>query len=117
MRKVSGVWKYLSFLSVWMIRVTNPKEAPATLRSLEEHAISAWVWRAIGDTMLYYVNVDSGTKRFVKALATSSINNFLDREIASLGMFAVKECGGYPNFIGNFEAGKNIFFHNYLHAM
>jgi len=76
--KVSRVWNDLSLLSVWMIRVTNAKEAPSTAGSLEEHSISARVWRAIGDAMLHYMNINTGTKRFMEAFATSAVNYFFN---------------------------------------
>ncbi len=94
-----------------MIRVASPKQATAAFGSLEEHAISARIWRAIGDAMLHDVNINTGTKRFVEPFATGAPNYFLDGEIASLGMFAVKESGSYPNFIGHFDLRKDLVFH------
>jgi hypothetical protein len=93
-----------------MIRVTIAKEASAAGRSLEEHAISPWVWRAIGNAMLYNVNIDTGTKRFVKALTASTVNYFFNQEIGSLGVLTVKECHGNPNFIIDFELGQDFFY-------
>jgi hypothetical protein len=67
--------------------------------------------------MLNYVDVDTTTEWFMKALATRAINYFLDGEIGGVGAFAVEECSRYPNFVGDFELGKNFFFHEYLTAM
>ncbi len=94
-----------------MIRVASQKQATAAFRSLEEHAISPRIWRPIGDAMLHDVNINTGTKRSVEPFATGAPNNFLDGEITSLGMFAVKESGGYPNFIGDFDLRKDLVFH------
>jgi hypothetical protein len=49
------------------------------------------------------VNIDTGTKRFVKTLAASAVNYFFNQEIGSLGVFTVKECRGNPNLIGDFD--------------
>src|SRR6266567_8852440 len=94
-----------------MIRVASPKQATAAFGSLEQHSVSPGVWRPIGDAMLHDVNINTGTKRFVEPFATGAPNNFLDGEITSLGMFAVKESGGYPNFIGDFDLRKDLVFH------
>jgi hypothetical protein len=89
LRELSRARNDLSIFSVWMIRVATAKEASATVRSLKEHAISPRVWRAIGDAMLHYVNINAGAKRFVNAFAPGTLNYFLDGEVGSLGVFAV----------------------------
>jgi len=57
------------------------------------------------------VNINTLTKRFVEAFATSAFNYFVNQEIGSLRVFAMKECCGNPNFIGDFDFGKNLGFH------
>jgi hypothetical protein len=61
--------------------------------------------------MLHYMNINTGTKRFMEAFATSAVNYFFNWEIGGLGVFAVKEGRGNPNFIGDFELGKNLGSH------
>jgi hypothetical protein len=39
--------------------------------------------------MLHYVNINTGTKRFVDAFATGTLNYFLDGEVGGLRVFAV----------------------------
>jgi hypothetical protein len=61
--------------------------------------------------VLNYVNIDTGTKRLVKALATSAADYFFNQEIGSFGVFTVKECRGNPNFISDFDFGKSLALH------
>src|SRR5260370_31873561 len=91
-----------------MIRVANAKEAPATLRSLKEHAIAARIGRAVSDTMENNVNVDTRTQRFMEPFAAGAGNNLLDRKIRRLGMFAMEKRGGYPNFLRDFHLCKGL---------
>src|SRR5260370_1606244 len=94
-----------------MIRVANAKEAPATLRSLKEHAIAARIGRAVSDTMENNVNVYTRTQRFMEPFAAGAGNNLLDRKIRRLGMFALETRGGYPNFIPHFHHGNDLVLH------
>src|SRR5712692_7596591 len=94
-----------------MIGVALAKKAPASFCGLEKHAVTARIRRAIGDAMLHYVNINTGSKRLVEALAAGARDDFFDGEVGSLGVFAVKERSGNPNFIGHFDLGKDLASH------
>jgi len=59
--------------------------------------------------MLHYMNINTGTKRFMEAFATSAVNYF-SIEKSEPGAISVKEGRGNPNFIGDFDLGKNWRF-------
>src|SRR5947207_9406660 len=94
-----------------MINIPFSIEPASSLRRFREHAVTAWSRRPIGDAMLHNVNVNTGTQRFVEAFAAGAINYFFNEEIGGLGVFAMKECGGNPNFIGDSNFGKYLGFH------
>jgi hypothetical protein len=94
-----------------MINVTLSIEPAAAFCRFIEHTVAAWIRRPIGDAVQHDVNINTGTQRFVEAFAAGAINYFFNQEIGSLGVFAMKECGGNPNFIGDFDFGKYLGFH------
>jgi hypothetical protein len=109
--KIFWVGRDFRILPTGVIRVTNAIKTPTTLRALEEHAITAGIWLAIGNAMQYDMDINTWTKRFVQAFSASALNYFVYQEIESFGVFAMKECRSNPNLISDFDLGKNLAFH------
>jgi hypothetical protein len=60
--------------------VALAEKTAAAFRCLIEHAVSARVWRPVGHTVLYHVNIDAGPKRTVEILALNPLYDFFIEE-------------------------------------
>jgi hypothetical protein len=109
--KVFGLRRDFCSFPVQIIGISFAKKPPAPFSRFKEHTVAAWIGRAIGDTMLNYVNIDSGTLRFVKAFFPGAFHYLFDGEIAGLGAFSMQKSRGNPDFISDFNVGKNLALH------
>jgi hypothetical protein len=86
-----------------MVDVALAVESAAALGSRIEYPVAARIRRAVGDTVLNDVNIDSGTQRFEQAFLSRVFYNFFYGKVDCRGIFAVEQSGSNPNFIGNFD--------------
>jgi hypothetical protein len=88
-RQVLTVGHYLADFTLGMVRVAFAKKATPSWPTLEKHAVTAWVWRAIGYAVLYYVNVDSRSKRLRDTFLLGPLDNLVDREVRGFRMLSM----------------------------
>jgi hypothetical protein len=90
------------------------EEPAAALCRFVKYAVPARIWRAVGDTVLYHVNVNTRPERAVQILTSNALYNFLNGEIRGVGAFTMQESGGDPNFISDFHLGAERNCHRDL---
>jgi hypothetical protein len=79
--------------------ISPPKQAAVVFSGFNEHAIPARIGSAIRHAMLN--DVDTRPQLASDGLAPCLLDDFVDREIDSGRVRAVKQCRGYPNFVGD----------------
>src|SRR5260370_10441030 len=82
-----------------MVRVPLAEEAPSSRRATKKHAVTAWVWRAIGHAMLHRMNVHSRPKRPRNTLLLGALHNLVHREIGIFGVFPMQQYSSDPNLV------------------
>ena len=85
---------------VW---IASAKQTPTTFRSFEKHSVSSGTGRAIGDTMLHNVNVNTGPQRFGYILVTRAFYNLLNRKVLGPWVLPVKQSRCNPDFVGDLK--------------
>ena len=86
-----------------MKRVALAEKAAASWSGLVQYAIATWVGRAVGDTVLNYMNVDAFAKIFAERFFLRPLDDFLNTEIRTIRVFTVQQSGHNPHFVGYFE--------------
>jgi len=85
------------------MRVAFTKQAaPAGVR-LKQHSMARGMRRSVRDTMLRDVNSETRAEPSRESFPFSAARNLLHAEICSVGIFAMQQCGGDPNFVRHFQ--------------
>jgi len=101
--KILTLGRRFCSISVRMKRIASMEKTPAAFGGLEQHAVASRVWRTIGHAMLYYMNVNAGPQRFMKAFFASTFHYLLNGEIASRWVFPVEKSHSNPDLVSDFQ--------------
>ena len=93
----------LRAFSLRVVGVSGAEQTAITGTSFEEHAVAAGIGRAVGHAMLNRVDIDSAAKGLMQAFFSRPLHNFIHDKIRRFGMLAMKQGGGDPDFVGDFE--------------